>query len=244
MLAFVVGNTNFNFDHTGKKKEINDLGKLKTLEIATKQKMEKVRNFNPDSCYDFSQTGEDDEESFNLGESFRQNTQQKGFGKLGSLYLMRTSMVLEKQGNVGRHILRYKKNIKWLDLFASILIIAGCVLAQVENENYYYDNFADRTGVVKLIKELRDKRGDVSKVNLAEFNISYLQDSNRKLNFTDYENLPIPLKISDYCGALRFAMCIMTLASIPLIVVGRYFEYVREYIYIQKFESKKLSFKI
>jgi hypothetical protein len=239
MLAFVVGNTNFNFNHTGKKKDINDLGKLKMLEIATKEKMVKILNFNPDSCYDFSQTGEDDEESFNLGDSPRQTTQQKG--KFGGLYhRMRTSMLLEKQGNVGRHILRYKKHIKWLDIFASILIIAGCILAQEENENYYYDNFADRTGVVKLIKELRDKRGDISKVNLAEFNISYLQDSNRKLNFTDYENLPIPLKISDYCGALRFAMCIMTLASIPLIVVGRYFEFVREYTYIQKFESKKI----
>jgi hypothetical protein len=250
MLAFIVGNTNLNFDNKVKKinpMESKDMKKLKNLENITKQKIEKVRNFNSDLCYDYSDVTQEYEETFYENEKkFKNKSGSNLRFQRFSLFRMKTINVIEEQGNVGTIILKYKKWIKWLDIFASILIIIGCILAQVENENFYYDNLSDRSQVVKLIQECRNDNGNFTLVNVEKYNISYLKEikdassSNllEKFNFSDFENLPITLKISDFCESLRYGICIMTIFSIPLIKLGRYLEFMREYVYIEKLESK------
>lgn len=221
---------------------------MKNTEVEIKEKIEKVKNFNPDSCYDFSDVGED--ESITANESpqatIRSMMSQEEDGlkdkrrRALTYQNLKTSVIVINSGNAAKQILFYKQIIKWLDIVASVLIICGCLLAQIENESYYWDNIYDRVGVVQLITDLSAVNGNLSQIDLNSYNITYLKNKTfeETINFTDYKNLPIPMQISNYSAVLRVLMCIFTLVSIPLIVIGRYAEFVREYIYGQNLESK------
>jgi hypothetical protein len=178
MLAFVVGNTNFNFQRHDNRNTVKATRKLKSLAIETKKKMDRVVSLPPDACFEDS------------------------------------GIILEGED----------------------------IISQMENEYFYYDNIYDRVEVVKLISHLNLVKSDISKINFSNYNISYLVEKNtnfEKFNFTNYQELPIPLIIFEYCGKLRLIICMLTIASIPLIVLGRYLEFIREYQYIEKLDSKK-----
>jgi hypothetical protein len=156
------------------------------------------------------------------------------------------SLVTPKPTPIGdRKIANYKKVIKLLDILISLLVMAGCLLSQIENEMYHFENIYDRSEVVRLIAQSKMSVN----INLSNFNISYLNDDSlrEKYNlskFTDnsgnknYESLPIPLTIPHLCQHLREAILILSILSIPLVFIGRYLEYVREYHYIRRFHSK------
>jgi hypothetical protein len=242
MFAFIVGNTNFNFDRPGQRNSnIRENRKLKNLAVETKQRMEIVASLNAEACFDFSGGLEDasNTEHTSVKEStFVRQPLDPRLSKSDSDIRSRIRQVKPNHGKIQKKIQQYKVIIKWLDIFASIMIIAGCVISQIENEIYYYENIYDRVEVVKLIENLKIKHGDINKIDLKKFNISYIPQKIPNLNFTDFESLPIPLPISNFCSNLRFIICIMTIASLPLIVFGRYLEFIREYIYIYKIESK------
>lgn len=245
MLAFVVGNTNFNFHRNDNRNTIKSTRKLKSLVIETKKKMDRVVSLSPDACFEDSGIIIDGEDQ-TLISTFKEHTVLRN----SSISLVKSDDDLQKKffrigskiNNVEKKIINYKTIIKWLDLFASIMIIAGCIISQVENEHFYYDNIYDRVEVVKLITDLNVVNSDVSKINFSNYNISYMLEKNenliKNLNFTNYQELPIPLLISDYGVNMRLIICILTIACIPLIVLGRYLEFIREFQYIEKLDSK------
>lgn len=245
MLAFVVGNTNFNFHRNDNRNTIKSTRKLKSLVIETKKKMDRVVSLSPDACFEDSGIIIDLEDQ-TLISTFKEHTVLRN----SSISLVKSDDDLQKKffrigskiNKVEKKIMNYKTIIKWLDLFASIMIIAGCIISQVENEHFYYDNIYDRVEVVKLISDLDLVNSDVSKINFSNYNISYMLEKNenliKNLNFTNYQELPIPLLISDYGVNMRLIICILTIACIPLIVLGRYLEFIREFQYIEKLDSK------
>ena len=81
------------------------------------------------------------------------------------------------------------------------------------------------------------------KINLKNYNISYIQDDTyiyqgAPVDFFDYQKLPVTLKISELCASLRLTILSLTIICIPLIFLGRYYEFLRDYIYLQKSDSK------
>ena len=50
------------------------------------------------------------------------------------------------------------------------------------------------------------------------------------------------MEVSEYCYDLRMIILITTLVSIPLIIMGRYLEYKRDYVYKIKSECKLIFF--
>lgn len=247
MLAFVVGNTNFNFNRTGMK-SLRENSKLKNLQVESKELMEKVKNFNPDSCYDFSDFGDEYDESHtanvtiksiynNLNSNAVLDKSQSRIEKQNEFHNLRVSQIIESQGPAGKSILKLKKIIKIIDIFASIMIIAGCIISQIEHENYYYDNLNVRIQTVNLISDLSKVNGNIKLINLTNYNISYLNDATfvEQFNFSNYLDLPVLLVINDNCQYLRYIILVLTIFSIPLIVIGRYIEFIRDYVYIDKF---------
>jgi hypothetical protein len=246
MYAFIVGNTNFNFNKNGAR-NLKENTRLKNLEVEMKEKIEKIKNFDPDSCYNFSEV--DDEDESNTGGvspdmSSRSIVEDHLFSKTdernNTYQNLKTSVIVENEGTLAKKVYEFKIIIKWMDIIASILIIIGCFLAQVENERFYYDNLSDRSEVMRLMMNLHHKRVEVKNLNLSDYNVSYFSNQTivEQVNFTDYFNIPINLNISSYCSIMRILIFISTVGSIPLIVVGRYIEYLREYVYTNTIESK------
>jgi hypothetical protein len=242
MLAFVVRKTSITINRKNPKTKFNDLTRLKMMEKETKEKVSRIKNFDPVECYDFSQS----KPSINLDDSlvFKE-------GKLPLLMENTAStnnadsaeIRVEKKLKFDKRVMGFKNIIKWLDILASVLIIAGCFISQVEGENYYDDNLTSRVETIKFIRDLKKFSGDISKLELISYNISYIQDGTYRyqgvrINFTLYEEIPFSIKISENCQKLRYAIMALTLISLPLIYFGRYYEFVRDYIYLQKIESK------
>jgi hypothetical protein len=250
MLAFIVGNTNFNFDRMGAKNVRGNTfyiiflenNRLKNVEVEIKEKIEKIKNFNPNSCYDFSDV-EDVDESATAGGSIMisaSNPSLEDTKRQNTYTNLKTDVIINNSSGVGKKLLKLKYGIKWLDVIASVLIIFGCIIAQVENDNYYYNNREDRVEIIKLITQIDKFKGNLSMVNMSSFNISYLNNETitSKINFTDFNTIPIPFEISSYSYVLRTSISFLTILAIPLIVVGRYAEYMREFVYTQNIVSK------
>lgn len=138
-------------------------------------------------------------------------------------------------------ILKYKNIIKWLDIIASVIIIVGCVISQIENQTFYDYNRQDRVNSVKLISDVYFNKTK----NLREYNISKLSDEDfvKSLNLSDYSSIPVPMQVCEYCNLLRLIVFFSTLFAVPLIITSRYIEYRRDYLYKMKSESKKKLFE-
>jgi hypothetical protein len=137
-----------------------------------------------------------------------------------------------------KKIFFFKKLIRWIDILVSLLIIVGCILSQVEDELFYSANLQDRVGVVKLMRDIKEKVS-VPK-DLSTYNISYLNDSDyvSKINFTDYDNIPLTLNIPSENSTIRYLLTVLTIFCVPCIIFGRYIEFLREEIYKRNLESK------
>jgi hypothetical protein len=111
-------------------------------------------------------------------------------------------------------------------------------LSQIEDELFYLANLQDRVGVVKLKRYIMN-HGVPD--DLTQFNISYMNDTNivKNINFADYESIPLELVIDGVNSNIRYIMTILTIFCVPLIVFGRYIEYLREEIYKRNLESKQ-----
>ena len=126
--------------------------------------------------------------------------------------------------------------IKWLDIIASILIILGCILAQMENGSNYKNNLYDRVETINLISDIYLN----TTKPLKEYNSTKFSEPEfvKKINYSDYSSVPIVLEISEYCNNLRFVILLTSLVSVGLVFISRYIEYRREYLYKMKSESK------
>jgi hypothetical protein len=247
MLAFVVGSaTNFNYQKSERKSAIRAVEKLKNLETATRKKVEKIKNFDFSDCYDYSISDEIE------GTNTKTALIQCNRNSLNSSQIFRDKAQEAKNNIVKEKILRYKQVIKWLDVLCSFMIIAGCFIALRENEKYQYENSNERVEVIKLIRDCQKinwKQLNFSQsqeylrssgiLNFSNYNISYLKNETFVdfLNFTDYESLPIPHIISNDCIQLRWIILGLSLGSIPLIMLSRYLEYFRQYVYMSNLEG-------
>jgi hypothetical protein len=248
MIASFIGNTKFQFNPETTK-NLRDTNKIKTLKIEHEDVFEKIRNFNPDSCYDFSGLDESNSDGsqtanvtlktiYNNINSFTED--EKLLKNNKEYHKVRFTQILEKQGSLGKKLIKLKNIIKIMDVFVSIMIIAGCIISQMEYEDYFFSNLTDRTQTLLLISDLHYNNGNLSAIDLKNYNISYLSNETfvKLLNFSDYENLPIPMPISQLGEKLRFIILALTFLSLPFIVLGRYIEFIRDYVYIKKFEGK------
>lgn len=223
----------------------NNDNRVGNLEIELKNKIEKIKNLNPEACYNFSELNDNisgfgySPDSSQMSKSVLPNESQKTRGTKDRFsdgfnpFLKTSNLILNK---TGKTILNYKIIIKWLDIIASVLIILGCILSQIENEKYYQENKQDRIECIRLISDIYFNITNP----LDSYNISKLNDDNfrNKINLTDYKSIPVAILISDFCNNLRYLVLILTLISIPLIIISRYIEYRRDYLYKLKSESK------
>jgi hypothetical protein len=244
MLAFVVRKTSINFEKKQKKTTPKDVPKLKMLEMQTIEKNKRVKILDPEDCYNYSKSEDRGFNLDNLFESKLQTVFPTPMDKL--LYNFSDELLVDKvrkKKKFDKRVAQYKNIVKWLDILASIMIIAGCVASQIEGEYYYDENLITRTESIRLIKDLKRFSGNLSMIIIKNYNISYIQDGNyshngKKVDFINYENLPVPLKISEFCENLRLVILVLTIICIPLIFLGRYYEFLRDFIYLQKIESK------
>lgn len=264
MLAFVIGSTtNFNYDKMERKSATRALEKLKNLETATKKKLEKIQNFDFSDCYDFSDS-EEKEGNIIKTALFHPNKNNLNSSEIYNRKANQFSKTT-KNNNLKNKILSYKNIIKWLDVLSTIMIISGCFIAQRENENYQNENSYDRVEVIKLIRDLKDinwreintnfsesqnyslkiskssKILQISKIiNFTNYNVSYLKNGSfiENFDFYEFESLPIPHFISNDCNELRCIILALSLASICLIILNRYIEYIRYYEYMSNSKGK------
>lgn len=219
--------------------------KIKNFQGETEILLEKIKNFNPDSCYDFSVMDEESDGSQTANVTLKSIVNNIQLTKNNEIidcekkslntYNLKFSDVIEKQGIKGRKIYQLKKYIKLIDLFASIMIISGCVLSLVEHESYFFDNLKERIEGISLMNDMIKQNGSLANLNISNYEISYLMNNNYTLNITEYQQVPISLSISEYCQTLRIYICIFSLLSVPLIIFGRYLDFIREKLYIEKF---------
>lgn len=120
------------------------------------------------------------------------------------------------------------------------MIIFGCVLSQLENETNYHNNLHDRVESVHLISDIYFN----STKPLEEYNITKLFDDEftKTVNFSDYLSVPVVMEISEYCNYLRHVIFFSSLFAVGLIIISRYIEYRRDYLYKMKSESKNFLF--
>jgi hypothetical protein len=243
MIASVVSKYKYFYGQSSLK-SMNE-NRIKGYPSETQEIMEKIKYFNPDSCYDFSVVDDESNDSITANVTIKSimNTIENNKPYINinrknqSTFNLKFSDVIEKQGNKGKKIYQLKRYIKLVDLFASIMIISGYILSLIEHENYYFDNLNERVGAIKLIKDLDSVKANISKLNLSNYEVSFLKNStlDSSLDFTDYYNLPISLQISEFCEEIRIYICILTFLSIPFIIMGRYLDFIREKLYIEKF---------
>jgi hypothetical protein len=256
MLAFVVGSTNLKFIKTDNKNSLKGIEKLKNMEYQTRQKMEKIKNFNPTDCFDFSQSI--DEKTGLISKTTMLLRNSMTLIEENRIKFIPFTSTDPNKSKIEEKISNYQRAIKWLDILASLMIIIGCLLSQIENEKYQSENSHDRIEVVRLIRDSNyffqnfkgrnsNKNASVEKefykfLNLSKYNIYYMnnQTFTENLNFSNYESIPIPMSISEESSKLRWAILIMTVLSFPLIVLSRYLEYFRYYVYITNLEGKLL----
>jgi len=157
---------------------------------------------------------------------------------LSNPFLQTSNIAFNK---TGKTILNYKILIKWLDIITSVLIILGCIISQVENENNYNYNLNNRILSINLISDIYyNTTKPIEEYNLTMF---LNEKSIKKVNFSDYTSVSINIEINENCNNLRYIILVTTLISVPLIIVSRYIEYRRDYLYKMKSESKIIFFK-
>jgi hypothetical protein len=214
--------------------------RIENLEIEIKNKIEKIRNFNPQTCYVFSDLNEEQIDYTASPEvSVISRTPQKNashsFPEKNNHLL--DSRQIANKNITSKKIFFFKKLIRSIDILVSILILIGCILSQIEDEFFYSANLQDRVGVVKLMRYI--KYNGVP-VDFSPFNISYMNNTDfvKKINFSDYDNIPLTLEIPAINANIRYILTILTIICAPCIVFGRYIEYLREEIYKRNLESK------
>lgn len=213
------------------------------------EKIDKVRRFDPESCYDFSDLDQDYYESFtgvspeasaiSKNKSYTQNLNSsinKGrrFRKSSTSPLTLNSAKISNKNVITKKMFLFKRLAQYLDVLVSVLMLLGYIISQIEHENYYWDNLNDRSNIVRLIQDLDDGVKIISN----NYNVSFMRNEQiSNLTKTAVSTLSIPMTISDYNRTLRLILLFQTLICIPLIIVSKYIEYLREYVYKKNLEG-------
>ena len=149
---------------------------------------------------------------------------------------------------VTRNLLRYKRIIRGLDLFVTVLAIVTMIISQLENIHYCEKNQNRRILIVKIAecldkgipnpddpnnpfpcyKEYFDKK---------EFDAVF--DTQGYLDQIDFDSMdinsiPLEFVIDSCCQKMRSVIFIFTITTIITIIISRKIEHTREYSYFQK----------
>ena len=240
MYAVLLNNANINYNRIGESNN-QDFQRIKDIEIEVHKKLEKVKNLNSDSCYDFSDYSENN--SFENSETSFPKTNisfqsEKKSIKIFDIKLLRILKNIKK--NTKKTKLYYFKTlIKYMDIITCFIALIGTILAQIENEDFYNNNYHDRVNVVKLCNELDIHKWDLSRINFGKFELNYIDtmEKFKKLNIKQCSNIPLYLIISKKGKILRIIITIISLCPIPFIIIGGYLEYLREVVYSGKGEN-------
>ena len=198
--------------------------KLEEIDIEIKKKLAKLKEYTDEDIYlsdddenDFSNKQSSKRKSINLVKSdniINTNSKTINFNTETKSHLHTNT---EKISLTQLKMKEFKNIMKYLDVFVFLLLIIGYILAQMENEDFYYGNKEDRHIKSFMINYL------VRNATTYENNHSLIPDRTRGLNFSsfnltasNFSNLTnassvyLDLKISDYCNNLRFALLILT----------------------------------
>jgi len=143
------------------------------------------------------------------------------------------------KGNfVSRKIYFYKILIKWLDVFSTLILGISTVIALSENSYFYEENLHIRIAAVKVSRCILFK-------DYSDYNATYIDSV---LNTTDFlstvdklrfDSVKVNLVIKEENEVQRVVVLILTIIAGVFLVVSRWYEYVRDYIYREK---KEVSF--
>ena len=240
MYAVLLNNANINYNRIGESNN-QDFQRIKDIEIEVHKKLEKVNNLNSDSCYDFSDYSENN--SFENSETSFAKTNmsfqsEKKSVKIFDVKLLKILKNLKKTTKKTR-LYYLKKIIKYMDIITCFIALIGTILSQIENEDFYNNNYHDRVNVVKLCNELDLFKWNLSEINFSKFELNYINTKEKfeQLNIKKCSNIPLYLKISKKGKILRIIIAIISLCPIPFIIIGGYLEYLREVVYSGKGEN-------
>ena len=172
MYARLLNNANLNFERLGDKNNVQ-FQKIKNIEIDLHQKLEKVKNLQSDSCYDFSDysdslySNEDEDLDNSLSSSTKIN--RKSVNSFSSLNLLKIISKNEKNFT----LYQIKKITKILDILTCIFACIGTLLSQIENEISYSENLNNRINIVKLCTQLSKFEWNISKIEYDKFKLDY-----------------------------------------------------------------------
>ena len=253
MYAILLNNAHINFERTGEK-NTRELQRVKDIEIEVHKKLEKMKNLNSDSCYDFSDYSDSTSRDCSITSLPKSETtlgsdkKASKNSKTNDSRSIDTNLIINKTKKDYK-IFQLKNLIKLFDILICLFSSVGIILAQIENEDYYNNNIQDRSAVVRLIRTIKENDDSLTNIDISSFNLSYYNDTElmSTINFTDYKNIPIPMRISHKGKVLRFIIMITTLISVPLIIASNFFDYIREYIFKQNLDIaffKTLNFPI
>lgn len=239
MYAILLNNAHINFERTGEK-NTRELQRMKDIEIEMHKRLEKIKNLNSDSCYDFSDYSDSSSKDVSITSFPKSETtfESKKTASKSSpdIRSINTNKIISKTKKDFK-IYQLKNIIKYLDIIVCLLASMGTILSQFENENFYNTNLNDRVGVVKLCQALKGNDYDVSRVDVFSFNISTINHTSiQNISFRKCSDIPIVMNISKTGKVLRLIILSLTLTCVPLLVLSNYFDFIREYIFKQNLD--------
>ena len=61
-----------------------------------------------------------------------------------------------------------------MDIITCFIALIGTILSQIENEDFYNNNYHDRVNVVKICNELDLFQWNLSEINFSKFELNYI----------------------------------------------------------------------
>ena len=239
MHAILLNKARLNFEK-GEIFNNKEIQRIKNIEFKIRKKAEKVKNFNSESCYDFSEYTElNDQETNAMNNTIKKSDEsvvslkEKNFDikSLNSNKIINQSLKNKK--------FFYLKNIiKIFDILVCLFAIFGLILSQIENEDFYENNKYDRIAVIKLCNALKKLSFKIEKINLQNYNISYLNNSEivKSIDFSNCKKIPLKFYISKKGKIIRIFITITTIFTVALIIISAYLDYLKEYIFKQNLD--------
>ena len=233
MYGSLLRKTDLVLERFGPKKKENQ--RIKNIEIEMHKKIKKTKNFTCDSCYDFSDYSEDsstDYSFFSVPKSETTmdiNINSKKQPTPEQSTQTHSVVILSKQNTKK---LKLRIITKYNEIILCVLAIIGVILSQIENEDFYNNNKSNRIGVIKLITALDKNEWNISKINITDYNISYIIDNSidiSNIDFSNVNNIPLNMIISTKGKILRIIILITSILCLPFIIIGNYLDYLNQY---------------
>jgi hypothetical protein len=188
--------------------------KLEEMDLRIKTKLTNIKNLNPETCYD-EISDSDSDEICSVSEKSKLNNNSK-------LQLIEEEKQRERRNKANQLIIEtYKSWVKIFDLLVTILAFTSCILAQIENEDYYLSNKDKRTLQINLINFMRfneiTNKNTTSQLlnnsNYISFNNTFNISTEYILSFSNFESVEIDLKVTTFGNYLRYIILVMSLSS-------------------------------